>query len=204
MKMKFIYIVFLLVSVMNVTAQNDNYVANDDDYVVDKDSLKVKDKIQYNFTMGAGFGYSSNAGDFFSTYYRPSISYDVSSRLTITGGFEYRNTMINEYPVFTDYNYQLFSGNISQYYTYVEGAYKVNDKLTVGGSVFYDFTNYQDALGNSYNSGTNNNLSNLGYSGFVRYKVRDGMFIEAEVRVNDKSPMRNSFMGAGEYSVFGR
>lgn len=184
-----------MISVLNVTAQSD-------DYVLDKDSLKVKDKIHYNFTMGAGFGYSSNAGDYFSTYYSPSISYDVSSRFTISGGLEYRNSVVNNFPVLSEYNYQLFSGNISQYYSYIEGAYKVNDRLTVGGSVFYDFTNYQDAYGNTYNS--NNDLSNLGYSGFVRYKVKDGLYFEAEVRVNDKSPFRNGFMGAAEHSFFGR
>lgn len=204
MKMKLLHIAIFITASFGAMAQGGSYVASDDDYVLDKDSLKVKDKLHYNFTMGAGFGYSSNSGDFFSTYYRPSISYDVSSRFTVTGGFEYRNTMVNKYPILTDYNYQLFSGNISQYYTYVEGAYKVNDKLTVGGSVFYDFTNYQDAFGNNYSSNSNSNLSNLGYSGFVRYKVSDGMFIEAEVRVNDKSPMRNSIMGAGQYSFFGR
>ncbi|MDF1673895.1 MAG: hypothetical protein P1U41_10330, partial [Vicingaceae bacterium] len=112
------------------------------------------------------------------------------------------NSVVNKYPVFTDYNYQLFSGNISQYYSFIEGAYAVNDRLTVGGSLFYDFTNYQDAYGNTYNS--NNDLSNLGYSGFVRYKVKDGLYFEAEVRVNDKSPFRNGFMGAAEHSLFGR
>ena len=193
--MKIVYIIILMISVLNVTAQSD-------DYVLDKDSLKVKDKIHYNFTMGAGFGYSSNAGDYFSTYYSPSISYDVSSRFTISGGLEYRNSVVNNFPVLSEYNYQLFSGNISQYYSYIEGAYKVNDRLTVGGSVFYDFTNYQDAYGNTYNS--NNDLSNLGYSGFVRYKVKDGLYFEAEVRVNDKSPFRNGFMGAAEHSFFGR
>ena len=202
MKMKFLHIILLSSISLGTIAQNDNYVANEDEYVLDKDSLKVKDKIHYNFVMGAGFGYSSNAGDFFSTYYRPSISYDVSPRLTITGGFEYRNSMVNQYPVFTEYNYQLFSGNLSQYYTYVEGAYKVNDRLTVGGSLFYDFTNYQDPSGNTYSN--KSNLANLGGSGFVRYKVRDGMFIEAEVRINDRSPLRNSFFGGAEHSFIGR
>ena len=202
MKMKFLHIILFASISLSAIAQNDNYVGNEDEYVLDKDSLKVKDKIHYNFVMGAGFGYSSNAGDFFSTYYRPSISYDVSPRLTITGGFEYRNSMVNQYPVFTEYNYQLFSGNLSQYYTYVEGAYKVNDRLTVGGSLFYDFTNYQDPSGNTYSN--KSNLANLGGSGFVRYKVRDGMFIEAEVRVNDRSPLRNSFFGGAEHSFIGR
>mgnify|MGYP002713150375 CR=1 FL=1 len=202
MKMKLIHTLVFIVAALGVYAQGDNYVADDDDYVLDKDSLKAKDKISYNFTMGAGFGYSSNAGDFFSTYYRPSISYAVFPRFTVAGGFEYRNSMVNEYPVFMDYNYQLFSGNISQYYTYVEGAYKVNDRLTVGGSLFYDFTNYQNEFGQEFSN--QNDLSNLGYSGFLRYKVRDGLYFEAEVRVNDKSPMRNNFFGAGEYSFFGR
>ncbi len=173
-----------------------------DDYVLDKDSLKIKDKIHYNFTMGAGFGYSSNAGEFFGMYYSPSITYDVSSRFKIRGGVTYANSMANNYPVLTDYGYVPFDGNISQYYTYVEGIYSVNERLNVGGSIFYDFTNYQDIMGNSYQN--RDNLNNVGYSGFFEYKLNHGMSIMGEIRVNDRNPLGNRFMGVAEHSFFGR
>jgi len=96
-----------------------------DDYVLDKDSLKVKDKLHYNFTVGAGFGYSSNVGEYFSTYYSPSISYDVSPRFTITTGLTYVNSSVDGLPLISDNNYTFFSGNISQYYSYVEGTYQL-------------------------------------------------------------------------------
>ncbi len=194
MRPKFLAVIFLFAISFNAFGQ--------DDYVLDKDSIKVKDRISYNFTMGAGFGYSSNAGEFFSTYYSPSITYDVSNRFKVRGGVTYINSMANNYPMLTEFGYTTFDGNISQYYTYVEGIYKVNDRLNVGGSIFYDFTEYQDAMGNVYNN--QNKLNNIGYSGFFEYKLNDGMSIMGEIRVNDRNPYGNRFMGAAQHSFFGR
>lgn len=173
-----------------------------DDYVLEKDSIKIKDKISYNFTIGAGFGYSSNAGEFFSTYYSPSITYDVSNKFKVRGGITYINSMANNYPLYSDYGYTLFDGNISQYYAYIAGIYSINERLNVGGSIFYNFTKYQDNIGNVY--GNQNNIDNIGYSGFFEYKLSDGMSIMGEIRINDRNPYGNRFMGAAEHSFFGR
>lgn len=189
--------IILILMVCNLTA-----LLAQDDYVLDKDSIKVKDRLHYNFTMGAGFGYSSNAGDFFSTYYSPSVTYDVSSRFSIKTGLTYANSTVNNYPVIADYNYQFFSGNISQYYAFVEGNYKVSEKLTVGGSVFYDFTEYKNILGEKYKAG--NGLSNVGYSAHFQYKLSESMTVEGGISVNDRSPFGNSFMGRAEHTFFGR
>lgn len=194
----------LLLSSVNLFGQ-DSYVQEDqldEEYVLDKDSLKFKDKLHYNFTFGAGFGYSSNVGDFFSTYYKPSITYDVSSRFSLTTGLTYVNSSVNNYPVQSDYYYHFFTGNISQYYAFVEGNYKVNEKLTVGGSVFYDFTEYQDVNGKNYSIG--NDYSKLGYSAHFEYKLAKGVSVQGEIRMNDRSPFRNSFMGRAEHSFFNR
>ena len=173
-----------------------------DDYVIDKDSLKVKDRISYDFTMGAGFGYSSNAGEFFSTYYSPSITYDVTSRFALKAGFTYANGMVNNYPVLSRYGFQPINGNINQYYTYVAGEYMVNERLIVGGSIFYDMTEYTNIYGESYNNAEG--LSRIGYSGYFEYKLSNNMSILGEIRVNDRSPFRNSFFGGPQYSVLGR
>ncbi len=196
----------MLIASTVVTAQNasnDDAYVPEDDYVIPFDSLSEKDKFHYNFTMGAGFGYSSNLGDFFSTYYRPTMSYDVSPKFKLLTGIEYRNSNVSKMPIYSDYGYQLFSGNISQYYAFVGGQYQLTDKLSVGGSVFYDFSAYNQMDGTALGA-NNNGLNNVGYSANFEYKVTDNMSIQGEIRVNDKSPFRNSFMGASEYSLFGR
>jgi hypothetical protein len=185
-------------------------VLSSDEYVLPFDTLKAKDKLHYSFSMGAGFANSSSYGNYFSTFYRPTISYDVSPKFSVNAGITYVNSSVNNLPIRSDYNYQLFSGNISQYYAFVGGQYKLTEKLSVGGSIFYDVTSYNAFDGASLNKSSG--LDNLGYSANFRYKVRNGFYIEGEIRMNDKSPysqysnhFSNSFMGGSlENSFFGR
>ena len=184
------------------TTDTDDYVIEDPDYVVPFDSLSTKDRMHYSFGMGVGFGKGAH-GDFFSTYYKPMISYDVSPRLSVNGGLTYINTSVTDVPVLADYNYQLFSGNISQYNAFVGAEYKLSERLAVGGSIFYDFTAYDALAGTSLDTG--NGLENLGFSGYVKYKVNKNLSIQAEVRINynnpymnrQNSPFSTSFMGMG-------
>jgi len=187
---------------------DDDYVLSGDEYIIPFDSLTTKDKLHYSFTMGAGFGTSNTYGNYFGTFYKPTISYDVTPRFSINTGIIYANSSVNNLPVVSDYNYQLFSGNISQYYTFIGGQYKLTDKLSVGGSIFYDATNYSAFDGTSLIKSTG--LENLGYSANFKYKVREGLYFEGEIRYNDKNPyhqnssfLSNGFMGA-EHTVFGR
>jgi outer membrane receptor protein involved in Fe transport len=184
------------------STSNDAYVP-EDNYVIPFDSLSEKDKFHYSFTMGAGFGYSSNLGNYFSTYYKPMVSYDVSPKFKLLTGIQYRNSNVSKMPIYTDYGYQSFSGNISQYYAFVGGQYQLTDRLSVGGSVFYDFSAYNELDGTAVGA-NNNGLKNLGYSANFEYKVTDNMTLQGEIRVNDKSPFSNGFMGSAEHSFFGR
>jgi hypothetical protein len=187
---------------------DDDYVLTGDEYVIPFDSLDTKDKMHYSFEVGAGFGRSNTFGNYFSTYYKPMVSYDVSPRLSINTGIAYVNSSVENMPVVSDYSYQLFSGNISQYYAFVGGKYKLTDKLSVGGSVFYDFTSYNSIDGTSLN--TASGLDNLGYSANFEYKVSDHLTIQGEIRYNDKNPYRqqtnslsSGFVGMGN-TFFGR
>jgi hypothetical protein len=207
MNNKVLHILLALIVSFGAFAQADStdvedYVIENPDYGVPFDSLSSKDKIHYSFGMGVGFG-TSTYGDYFSTYYQPMISYDVSPKFKINTGLTYINTSVNNVPVIADYQYQLFSGNISQYNAFIGGEYQLSDRLSVGGSIFYDFTAYNAMNGTSLDAG--NGLENLGYSGYVKYKVNDSFSIQAEVRVNDKNPYMNrrnspfstGFMGMG-------
>ncbi|OFZ02205.1 MAG: hypothetical protein A3K10_01855 [Bacteroidetes bacterium RIFCSPLOWO2_12_FULL_31_6] len=214
MKKKLLYILLFSIGSTSIVCgqtnenKEDDYVIAGYDYVIPFDSLKTKDKIHYGFTMGAGFGSSSSFGNYFQTYYKPTISFDVTSRLSIKTGIAYVNSSAHNLPVLSDDNYQLFSGNISQYYVFVGGQYKLTDKLSVGGSIFYDASNYSTFDGTSL--GKSAGLSDLGYSVNFQYKVRDGLYIEGEIRINDKNPyhQNSSFFSNGligaEHNFFGR
>jgi hypothetical protein len=181
----------------------EDYVIENPNYVIPFDSLTTKDKMQYSFQVGAGFGTSTYGGNYFSTYYQPMVSYAVSPKFSIQAGLTYINSSVNNLSVINDSRYQLFSGNISQYNAFIGGEYKLTDRLSVGGSIFYDFTAYTPLVGTSLDQ--NNGLQNLGYSGYVKYKVSDSFSIEAEVRINDRNPYQNrqnnpfssGFIGAG-------
>ena len=214
MKKKLLYLLYFgLGSTSIVCAQSnhqaeDDYVIAGDEYVQSFDSLTTKDKLHYSFTMGAGFGTSNTYGNYFKTFYQPTISYDVTPRFSIYTGITYANSSVTNFPVVSDYNYKFFSGNISQYYAFVGGHYKLTDKLSVGGSIFYDATNYSAFDGSSLEKSAG--LANLGYSANFKYKVREGLYFEGEIRYNDNNPYHqnssffsNGFMGA-EHTVFGR
>ena len=49
---------------------------------------------------------------------------------------------------------------------FVGGEYKLTDRLSVGGSIFYDFTSYSNFDGTPLKM--NSNLDNLGYSAYVK------------------------------------
>ena len=199
----FLLITFVSVSVYGQPeTTGDEYVTEEVEYVIPFDSLETKDKMHYSFEVGAGFGRSNTYGNYFSTYYKPMVSYDVSPKFSINTGITYVNSSVENLPVISDYNYQLFSGNISQYYAFVGGKYKLTDRLSVGGSIFYDFTSYNSIDGTSLSAGSG--LDNLGGSANFEYKVSDHFSIQGEIRYNDKNPYRqntnsfsNGFMSMG-------
>lgn len=180
------------------TDNNDSYVQSDDeDYVLENDSNKTEDNIHYNFEMGVGFGNTFGGGSTFNTYYKPSISFKATDKLTVNVGLMYVNSHLTNSRLFGENNYQLFSGNISEYYTYVNAQYQLTDRLSVGGSVYYNMTTYDPVAGSS-NLANRSNLDHIGYSANFKYKVSESMSIQGEIRVGDRySPFnqyqRNSF-----------
>jgi len=193
MRLKGLYFFMGILYAVGALGQSDSteldvYVIENPDYVIPFSSLSTKDKMHYSFGMGVGLG-NGTYGDYFSTYYQPKLSYDVSPKLKINAGLTYVNSSVNNVPVIADYQYTLFSGNISEYNAFIGGEYKISDRLSVGGSIFYDFTTYNTLSGSALNGG--NGLENLGYSGYVKYKVSDRFSFEAEIRINDRNPHRN-------------
>lgn len=204
MKHNFYITLILLFTTSFLFAQNeastkDDYVNPEQEYVVPFDSLSVKDKMHYNFEMGLSISSNGSVG----TFYKPSVVYQVSKKFSVSTGFMYQNINANNLPILNDFRYQTFSGNISQYYAFVAGKYQINDRWAAGGSVFYDFTQFNDV--NGVNLSTNNSaIDRLGYSGFVQYKSPGGGFtFTGEIRINDNYNSYSRYGGNGLRSSFG-
>jgi len=171
----------------------------EDEYVLTFDSLETKDKINFNFEAGVNVGSSGN----FGTFYSPSVSYQISPKFSVESGFVYQNSSVNNYPVIEDYRYQSFSGSINQYAAFVSGKYNVTDKLTVGGSLYYDLTSYETSNGIESYSNNNSNSDNIGYSASFEYRVTKNMTISGEIRRGGSNNPYNRYGCRGFNSSFG-
>lgn len=199
---------FMLMFAVVLSAQtnkSDSLIYNQgDEYVIPYDSLSPIDKLNYNFRFGAMI--MSNGS--FGTYYNPSVTYQLSKKWSVNAGVTYQNVSANNMPMLTDFGYQPFTGNISQFYGYVAAKYQIDERWAVGGSVFYNAITFN----NPYYAYSSNNISpmdRVGYSGFVEYKSPSGFVISGEIRVNDRFNPYNRFggfnsgIGAGFDNSFG-
>ncbi|MCW8897321.1 MAG: hypothetical protein OQJ96_07880 [Flavobacteriales bacterium] len=203
-----LFTALVLMFVVGLSAQTNKVDSlkynQDDEYVVPYDSLSPIDKLNYNFRFGAMI--MSNGS--FGTYYNPSVTYQLTKKWSINTGVTYQNVSANNMPMFTDFGYQPFTGNISQFYGYVAAKYQIDERWAVGGSVFYNAITFN----NPYYAYSSNNISpmdRVGYSGFVEYKSPSGFIISGEIRVNDRFNPYNRFggfnsgIGAGFDNSFG-
>ncbi|HEY9082703.1 MAG TPA: hypothetical protein VIN73_05165 [Vicingaceae bacterium] len=203
-----LFTAIVLMFVVGLSAQTNKsdslMYSQGDEYVVPYDSLSPIDKLNYNFRFGAMI--MSNGS--FGTYYNPSVTYQLSKKWSVNAGVNYQNVSANNMPMFTDFGYQSFTGNISQFYGYVAAKYQIDERWAAGGSVFYNaisFNNHHYA----YSSNNISPMDRVGYSGFVQYKSPSGFTVTGEVRVNDRFNPYNRFggfnsgIGAGFDNSFG-
>lgn len=188
MKLRFIHILLLLVAFSQLKAQETD-VLPEEEYVLPFDSLRNKDKIRYQFATGANMSFSDAYGSSTSLFYSPSVNYLVTPRLTVGAGMTYVSSDVTNFRPIYDLRYQPFTGNISQYYTHITAKYKLTDRLTIAGSLFYNMAQF-----NSSAFGTNNKVSEfdkIGYAAAFEYKVSDNVTLYGEIRINDNN--RNGF-----------
>jgi hypothetical protein len=152
-----------------------------------------KRKLQFNLEFGTTFG-ASRYGSYFGTYVAPHLSYPISKKFSINAGAylsgispvsQGDNPMVYGYP---------YGGLYSRSFVYVEGAYRLNDNLTLTGAVYKEV--------NLFNHGP----AYPGYNPDVRgmimgvdYRIGDHVFFRGEVEVsNGLSPFyHDPFMNPG-------
>ena len=209
MKLKLIYTaIFVCVFGYTKAQESVSPIIPEDEYVLPFDSLKAKDKMHVQFSAGVGMSTSNNLGSSTSMYYSPSVSYEVSPKLEVSGGMTYINSEVSNFRMLNDFGYRPFSGNISQYYTSIAARYQLNERLKIGGSVFYNMTEF-NSTAFAQNKPTSS-FDRVGYSAFFEYKISENTYLQGEIRINDSSRVgvfNNSFGSQGFFyqdsSTFG-
>lgn len=198
--MKFIFIhILLFFLAFNQLKAQETTLSPEDDYVLPFDSLKIKDKMHVQFSTGVGMSFSNNHGSSTSMYYSPSVSYSVSPKLEVSGGMTYINSEVSNFRTINDFGYQPFSGNISQYYTQIAAKYQLNERLKIGGSVFYNMTEFNSTA--FAQSKPTSSFDRVGYSAFFEYKISEKTYLQGEIRINDSN--RNFFNNSfGSHGFF--
>lgn len=206
MKIKLFYIIFCLIAFTSVNAQERDSLLSDE-YVIPFESLQRKDKMKFQFSTGAQMSYSNTYGSSASIIYSPNINYLVSPKLIVGGGITYIQSDLTNFRPIYDLRFQPFTGNISQYYSHVTAKYKLNEKLIIGGSVFYNMAQLSSST-----FGVNQKIreiDRIGYAASFEYKVNDNVSVFGEIRINDNS--RNgfgyyptNFQGIGSNSFMGQ
>lgn len=157
------------------------------------DSVEIRSamqprKLKFNLEFGTTFG-ASRYGSYFGTYVAPHFTYPLNNRFSIgAGGYfsgispvvQSEQNMVFGYP---------YGGVYSRSMIYVEGAYRMNDNLTLTGAVFKQVNLFNPA--NTMVPGYNPDIR--GFKMGVDYRIGDNIFIRGEVEVsNDPNPYSRS------------
>ena len=133
-------------------------------------------RMQTNVMIGTQFSTSSWYGSGLTTFISPSISYLVSPRFSVRGGVTISNTALFNYrPWFSTEGSSTFDANFTKAVLYLEGSYRVTDKLTISGAGFKEFTISDNS--SFYNPYSKNEPYGIYLN--ADYKIAEGVHIQA-------------------------
>ena len=156
----------------------------------------LKKKVRVNVEIGTTFGTTFGNGSYFGTYIAPHISYPVSNRFTLRMGGYFLNSqgLNNTSESEHYYPYNPLAKGMTRTFLYVEGAYALNDKLTITGAAYKEFNMFNRAPPGIQSS-------DYDYEGIIMgvdYKLGDNVFIRGQVEfsngrsLNHYSPFHSS------------
>lgn len=139
-------------------------------------SILAPKRLQTNVMIGTQFSTSSWFGSGLTTYIAPSLSYRISPRFSVRGGLVISNTSLFDYrPWFSAEGSPSYNANFTQAIIYLEGSYRVTDKLTISGAGFKQFTVTDNS--NFYNPYSRNEPYGIYLN--ADYKIAEGVHIQA-------------------------
>lgn len=142
----------------------------------DENAIPGAKRMQTNIIIGTQISSSSWYGSGLTTFVSPSVSYQVSPRFSLRGGLSVANTTLFNYrPWFAAEGSSTFDANFTKAVLYLEGSYRVTDKLTISGAGFKEFTLTDNS--NFYNPFSQNEPYGIYLN--ADYKIADGVHIQA-------------------------
>jgi hypothetical protein len=139
-------------------------------------SQLLKQKPDYKLQMGTMFSSSNGYGSGLSTYISPEIGYSVTSKFRITAGISIINTsLFGMVPYYSWNNETKVDGNFSTAMVYMNGRYKLTERLSLNGAAYKQFNLFSDPAVTPYSS--QNNIQ--GFNMAVDYKAAENFHIQA-------------------------
>jgi hypothetical protein len=133
-------------------------------------------KLHIGIQAGTEFMTTSGYGSGFSTFLSPTLTYPVSKKFMVSGGFSIINTSLYGFkPYYSFPEERSYSGNITQAMLWVSGQYLLSDRVTITGTAYKTIDIFGEKLRNSsfYKNNPQGAYLNVGY------KISDNMHIEA-------------------------
>lgn len=153
--------------------------------------------MRFNMETGMRFG-TFGQGNFLQSFINPAFSMPLNKKLVVSAGVSYSHTILNNTPLIHNTGeIRQLSGEINTLTMHTSGLYRVNDKLTVSGTVF-------KTINPALNSRLNPNAINMEAQGVafgLGYQLNESLYIGASVKMQQgnsnyqhySSPFRNSF-----------
>lgn len=203
---------FLFLAFLGVTAESQSLPG--EGMVRKSMSLAPRRKPAFGVTIGSEFTAVKGYGSALNTFITPRVSYDLSRRFSVGGGVSVvRTDYFNVVPYYGEHVSQSTSGNYYSATLFVNGTYRVNERLTLTGSAFKQFDLTPDPLPyNPFNPISRHGAQGVDFN--IGYKVGRNMYFQAGFRYVDGAspygydsyrgnPFTGSPFGYGQQSWYG-
>ena len=200
MKNVFAYIL-LFVPVLLVGQNYNSDFNNSDSNLIKKDKRSAlneaeikahlaEKKMKFRMEAGAFAGTSFGSGEFFGTYISPQLNYRLNPKFTLSTGMTITRTFGS--PHFyssADGVYGYPSSNLTQTFLYASGAYQLNKRLVLSGTVYKEIN-----LLDQQSSITNKNTADYHVMIMgVDYKIGNNVFIQGQIEISNNPYSRHSY-----------
>jgi long-subunit fatty acid transport protein len=154
-------------------------------------------KMQIGLNVGSSVGFFGNNQSIFSTYFHPTLSYQLRPKLHFQTGLLLLNQQFNLNPASEVYA-QPYNGNTALITAGL--TYDVNEKLQVSGMIYSNIAQPNQQAMNNFNS------RNWGAVFNATYKVTENFHISGSINVsNGRNTMWGNNFGSGfRANQFGR
>jgi len=158
-------------------------------------------KPDYSFLIGTQVGTSFNHSSWVNSYFAPSASIDLTSKLSIQAGIGVSVTQLYHIPYYSELNGLTKSnGAMTSMFAYASGIYKLNSKVNLNATALME-KNY---LNFNQNNATIENRFNEMSVG-LNYNVTPHFSFNAQVGFSNRPTYMNPYFSSGLYpgSSFG-